>query len=214
MSTKKIYAIAPLLFVIATLVGCASNQPKLLTTDNTYQTQQEVDSSMAQAVQGINNSLKTLTSLDRGNLVAPDKGPLRTSVAYDLNTKDVAPIAVDMPKTTPLKGTHSYDNKVVMDEQLNTDQLAKKVKITWDGSASELLRQISTTIGFSYFTSGQFVSVPSVKLDTSRNGDTVEHVLKSIADQISSSADVNVNVSPVGVNSKSISLAYKTTEVK
>ncbi len=214
MTTKKFYAVAPILFSVALITGCASNKPKLLPTDNTYQTQQEVDASMAQAVQGINQSLKTLTSLDRGTSVAPDKGPLRTSVAYDLNNKVAPPTPLDMSKTTPLVGTHSYTNKVAMDEQNNTDQLSKKIKITWDGSASELLREISTSIGFTYFTAGNFTLVPDVKIKTPVSGDTVQNVLKSVADQIASAADISVNVSPVGANPKSVSLVYKTKEAK
>jgi hypothetical protein len=209
LKNLKPYFVFSVIATTSILAGCASSNVRHTPlVDNSANIQSEVDSSMANSVAGIDASLKTLVSVDRGNLPAPDKGPLRASVAYNASNTPAA-VPMDVSKSVPMEGTQIYQNNVSMDTQVNTNQLSKKIKITWNGSSYELVKKISEAIGFSFYTVGNYSPLPDVKIKTSTGGDTVQDVLSQVANQITAKADINVNVSPVGEHPKSIAISYK-----
>ena len=121
------------------LSACTTTKP---VTKNPAQS--FVDTQMSGTLTSIDQSLRTLLILERGGEAARKEGPIGTTVA---GAKGPDRAAINVPKP------------VVADSSV----LDKRARIQWTGSASQLLAQLSSGIGYDYKEIGTG-SLPTVKL--------------------------------------------------
>lgn len=174
------------------LSGCATNNSKTEAA-NAKNTQTYVDQEMLKVAQSVDGNLKDLLRSTRGN-EAPRSTvkPLGSTVAGGSGLLTRPTITV-----SPV----SPGGNTQMSRDLIAQKLDEKVKITWNGDASDLLRTMSDKIGFSFFAVGSG-STPKVKINA--NNETVKSVLGQVANQVNGSADVQVDI-----KTKTVKLVYR-----
>jgi len=149
------------------------------------QTQEFVDARMHETLSSIDSHLTTLVSLSRsgeaprkpgiiGPTVAGAAGPAR-SIATPAAPYSTSPVLVD-------------------------DILARRVTIQWNGSASDLLKSMSSQLGLSYHQTAPVYG----KVRLEGHSMTVEQTLNLIAKQIHGQADIVLSLP-----NRSLTLAKK-----
>jgi hypothetical protein len=167
-----------------------------------------VDASMAQSLNSIERSLDVLVGLSRGGeppRVAPAAygnrapNPLAVTVAGAARqvTKD-ARVNV-APVVAPPATTIERDASAAREAELNS-ALSRRVDVSWNGSAYDLLASLASQINYSFAQGSTSVDPGVNKLPLSTpvkvsvKGATVRDVLQQVAQQVDSHADVFVSV--------------------
>lgn len=188
------------LLAIGLLSGCAttgSNHSRHAASNASPPTG-FVTQEMGNTIQSIERSLQVLVQLERG-----DEGPRRSNAlgmtVAGAQTANQSPVA--MPSTamgpTPMGQARTQETR-----QATREDLATRVRLTWTGGADELLRELSRRVGFSFNTTGSGTA-PVVHID--RKDATVEQILRDVAAQVDSRADIRVDTA-----TRRVTLAYKT----
>lgn len=153
---------------IVLLGGCATGSGKKLppSPQESY-----VDGKMRTTIDSIDQSLKVLVLLERGDQPARKSPPLGYTVAGAAG-----------PYRAPISVATTAPSSV----------LDKKVRINWDGSAEQLLASMASQLGMSYAKVGSG-TVPRVRIQGKVS--TVRDILEQVANQTSSAADVRVDLS-------------------
>jgi len=167
-----------------------------------------VDESMARSLQNIDQSLNVLVGLNRGGeppRVAPaaygnmDTNALAPTVAGAARKVEVdervAVAPVIAPPQTATEKERAARHEAELDQALD-----RRVDISWNGSAYELLNSLSKQIGYQFAQGRRSVAAGVVdpRIDAhvkvSMTGVTVREVLQSVATQVEGKADVFVSV--------------------
>jgi len=186
------FGIGLLAVSMLTLSGCAVN--KKPNQNEALETQKFVDQQMLETVKSASNALNALVRIERGD-AAPrnETNPLGTTVAGRPSGMGLTKPAFTVPDA-PGGNTNAS-------RQLIAQNLDKKVKINWNGNASDLLRTLANKIGFDYYTVGTY---QPIKVRVSANNESVKTVLGRVAEAVDGKADVKVDISK-----KTIQLIYR-----
>ena len=171
----------------STLAGCANQSVR--PNAEAISANQMVDQQMNQAVQSVDQSLKLLVQLDRGDEGARKPGFIGQTIAGAKAPNATAPV---MPKKAQPQTVLAQKQELA---RLNYNRLALKarMKAQWNGSASDLLKQVAQAIDFRYQESGA-ATLPKIHLNEPDT--TVENVLSMTADQLKPAGFIKVLVGP------------------
>lgn len=187
------------LLAIGLLSGCAStgSNHHRHSANATTPASGFVNQEMGNTIASIERSLQVLVQLERG-----DEGPRRPNALGMTVAGAQAPnqSPVSMPGTA-MTPTPMGQARIEQTRQDTREDLATRVRLTWTGSADELLRELSRRVGFSFTTSGSGVA-PVVHVN--HKDATVEQVLRDVAAQIDARADIRVDTA-----TRRVTLAYK-----
>jgi len=157
---------------------------------------------MGNTISSIEKSLQVLVDLERG-----DEGP-RKNTALGMTVAGAAgpnASAVQMPNKAGAD-TRIGQAEVVAQKAQTQRDLSTRVRLTWTGSADELLRELSRRVGFSFSESGSG-QAPVVHIN--EKDATVEQILRSVSAQVDAAADVKVDTTK-----RQVILAYKTISTR
>lgn len=157
------------------IAGCATTTTASRRAPNDGGAQQFVDSQMSQALNSIDNSLKTLVILDRGGEAPRKPGPIGTTVAGAAG-----------PSQAPLPAPVSRVASVAADASI----LSKRARIQWRGAPSQLLATLAKNVGYMYEEVGSG-SVSQVHIPDQEM--SVRELLSKTASQIEGQADIRVD---------------------
>lgn len=186
------------LLSIGLLSGCATTGNNKVYQGDVAPASAFVNQEMGNTISSIERSLQVLVQLERGDEAPRKRNALGMTVA---GASGVDRPAVSMPNralaATPLGQARIEESRV------NTRQdLATRVKLTWTGGADELLRELSRRVGFTFSTSG-LGTAPVVHIN--RPSATVEQVLRDVASQVDTKADIKVDTA-----TRRVTLVYKS----
>jgi hypothetical protein len=180
---------ALLLVSMASLVlgGCATSQARPRSTGQN--TDAYVDSRMSQTVDSVDRSLKVLVSLNRG-----DEGPRKSGFLGDTVAGASGPnlAAPAMPgRAQPQTALGQKEDQA----RLNYNRLALQTRVNavWNGTASDLLRQLSQRIDYRFAEVGPGL-LPDVHVN--KPDSTVQDVLGEVASQLRPAGAIKVLVGP------------------
>lgn len=180
---------------LAFLSGCASHASRPLPTTNN----QFVNQEMGSTIHSIQKSLQVLVDLERG-----DEGPRKTTALgptiAGAATANRAPVSMPSVASTQtaLGQARISENRFQTNRDLDT-----RVRLNWTGKADELLGALSQKVGFSFVVTGTSNIVPVVYVN--QDNTTVKEVLKNLATQVDSVADIRVDTA-----SRRVTLAYRS----
>lgn len=182
------------LSVVMGLTGCATQKKGV--TDEDAQAQAYVDQQMLKTVKSVDNSLKDLIAITRGDEKPRSQtAPIGSTVA-GRSTGMLSKAPLQVSSVTPSGDTQ-------MSRNLIAQKLDAKMNITWNDDAADLLRDISNRIGFSYYTVGSSNGI-NTKVKINARNETVKTILGRVAEQIDGKADVKVDIAQ-----KTIKLVYR-----
>lgn len=190
-----------MMMVVATaLAGCAS-APK---TAPPPSRDAFIQAEMNQTIASVERSLNVLVMLERG-----DEGPRRTTPLGDTVAGAAGPnrTPVSMPSEA---GRDTAEGRARIAK--NRAALDTKVRLVWNGEAEELLRSLSSKVGYSFCVKDGPSAGCALGARDGRSSvvhidhasATVEQVLRDIANQVNDRADVKVST-----NNRRIELIYK-----
>lgn len=196
-SSPNLAGIASIL-AVGLLAGCASSG----TSHSRSYPQVDpasafVGQQMGETIQSIERSLQVLVELERG-----DEGPRKDNAlgmtVAGASGPNKAPVQVssEAMAASPLGQARIEQNRARTLADLN-----RRIRLQWTGPADDLLRELSSRVGFSFTTSG-VGSAPVIRVD--RDDATVEQVLRDIAAQVDKKADIRVDTA-----TRRVTLAYQ-----
>lgn len=158
------------------VAGCATTTTTSRRAPNDAGAQQFVDAQMSQALNSIDNSLKTLVILDRGGEAPRKPGPIGSTVAGAAG-----------PSQAPLPAPVSRVSSVAT---ADASILSKRARIQWRGAPSQLLATLAKNVGYMYEEVGSGavsqVNIPDQEM-------SVRELLSKTAAQIEGQADIRVD---------------------
>jgi hypothetical protein len=170
------------------LSGCATSNTRP-TPSAAQNTDAYVSDHMSQTIDSVDQSLKVLVSLSRG-----DEGPRKPGFIGDTIAGASGP-----NKTAPAM-SYAAGPQTDLGQQQERERLAANraalqthVKAVWNGQPGPLLSQISSHINYGFFEAGSG-TLPDVHL--SQYDATVEDVLADVAGQIKPAGAIKVLVGP------------------
>lgn len=173
--------------LMGSLAGCASNAPRGPTAGQ--RTDAFVTNQMSQTINSVDESLRELVTLSRGDAAPRKSGFIGDTVAGASGATKAAPsMPTRAQPDTPLGQRQEQ-------ERLNYNRLAlqTRVKAVWNGQANDLLRQLAPSIHYQFVEVGAG-ELPDVHLN--QPSSTVEDVLGSIAKQLQPKAAIKVLTGP------------------
>lgn len=187
----KTLSLGIIAITMGSLTGCSTTHKR---DDGQQDAQNYVDQQMLKVSQSVDGKLQDLLASTRGNEGARSQTkPLGSTVAgKPTGLLSRPPLTVS---------SVSPGGNTQMSRDLIAQKLDQKVRITWNKGASELLRDISSKIGFTYYTVGTGVE-PNVRINA--QNETIKSVLGQVANQINSQADVQVDI-----KTQTIKLVYR-----
>lgn len=187
MSKNTIAAFAACLMVLA-VSGCASTSAQVRSSSaaqSSSNAQSFVDERMDQTVVSIDKSLKTLLLIDRGGEAPRRPSPIADTVAGG----DVHGAAKPRP-VIAVPSTAQGDRAVAQAQEAGRKALASRTRIDWSGDPKELLRNLSSAVGYQFREVGAPQSLPRV--DIHRANASITDVLGDVARAIDGQADIRV----------------------
>ena len=187
MKNIPISSLSLALFSVLALGGCATFQ-----SSGSYHSKEQpstppgfVQQQMNDTISSVERSLRVLVELERGDEGPRNSNPIGTTVAgaVGANTSPV-PVSKQLNPDSPAGQAKIAEQRAATFKDLET-----RVKLNWTGEADDLLRQLSSRVGFSY--SGG-VSTKVVHVDY--KDATVREVLSEVARQLNGVADVKLDV--------------------
>lgn len=186
-TSRRISVAMAMALAMTALSGCAGHTTR--PPPSMSGASQMVDNQMDQTISSVDRSLKLLVQLDRG-----DEGARKDGFIGDTVAGARAP-----NKSAPAMPSHAQPQTRLGQEQerarISYNRLALKARMNaqWDGSASDLLRQVASTVHYRYQEVGA-ATLPDIHI---KQGDSsVETVLQVTADQIKPAGSIRVLTGP------------------
>ncbi len=184
MSKNAIAAIAASLVVLVAS-GCASTTQVRSSSASSPSAQSFVDDRMDQTVVSIDKSLKTLLVIDRGGEAPRKPSAIADTVAgSDAHGARPAKPAIDVPSTA--QGARAEAQSL----DAARKALASRTKIDWSGDPKDLLRSLSTGIGYHFSEVGSSRPLSPIKIR--HENAAITDVLADIAKSVEGKADIRV----------------------
>lgn len=185
--------LAAAVLAVMALAGCATTPPPPPPGPSF------VDQEMANTIESIEQSLGVLVDLERG-----DEGPRKANALGMTVAGAAGPGLAPVPMpSTAAAATPLGQARIEAARARTRADLATRVRLTWTGSAEELLRDLSTRVGLDFAIRGTRPAAPPlVHLD--KEEATIEQVLRTVAAQIDKSADIRVDTA-----ARRVTLDYK-----
>lgn len=174
------------------LSGCAS-MGNTTTFTPEQQAAARVDQEMQQTASSIDQSLRSLVVLERGDAGPRKADPIGSTVAGAAGP-DRAPIQVPRAPT----GNGAASRALLT---ASAGQLDQHVRIHWKDGAIDLLKKLADAAGYDFQVVGDGKD-PRVNLRA--DDESIKDVLGQVADQVDAQADVRVSTA-----SKRIQLVFK-----
>lgn len=186
-SGLRLPAVLGTALLIGLLSGCASTATR--DPSASQRTDAYVTGQMSQTIESVDESLRELVALSRGDAGPRKRGFIGDTVAGAAGPDHAAP---RMPERAQLDTPLGQRQE---QERLNYNRLAlqTRVKAVWNGQVNDLLRQLAPAIHY------QFVEVGAGELPTvhmNQPSATVEDVLGAAAKQIQPKAAIKVLTGP------------------
>lgn len=174
------------------MTGCATSggntsSHRSTTTSHSAPTAAFVSDEMNGTISSVERSLRLLVSLERGDEGPRNSNPIGTTIAGAASSNTPA---VVMPARA-LPDSKLGQARIQEHREATARDLQTRVRLKWTGDASSFLRELSNRVGFSFRPVG--VDFPVVSIDM--KDATIEEVLREVARQIDSTADIKVDVS-------------------
>jgi hypothetical protein len=179
--SKGVIAATVTCVLAISLAGCASSAATTRHVAPPSDAQSFVDGQMDQTLVSIDRSLKTLLVIERGGEPQRRPAPISDTVA------GADAYGYSMPRP-PINVPRQPEGARAM--AAGRTALNSRTRIDWKGDPRELLRSLSSGIGYSYGEVGPAHSLPSLEIHRSDASST--DVLADVAHAIDGHADIRV----------------------